>query len=158
MTLARHAVHQLELSSERFLRSTAILPESLSTFTPSPESMTAAQQIAHAAQVINWFLAGAFHPDAFDLDFAPQIARVLAFDSLTAARQSFTSAITAAVNTLAPLSDADLLTLLPPNPILGDQPRLAIIPAIIDHTAHHRGALTIYARLNHLTPADPYTS
>jgi len=35
-------------------------------------------------------------------------------------------------------------------------PRMAMIGAITDHTAHHRGALTVYARLNQVVPPMPY--
>ena len=38
---------------------------------------------------------------------------------------------------------------------MGGAPRFAIAGAITDHTAHHRGALTVYARLNQMTPPDP---
>ena len=40
--------------------------------------------------------------------------------------------------------------------IMGGAPRLAIFGAINDHTAHHRGALTVYARLNGIVPPMPY--
>jgi uncharacterized damage-inducible protein DinB len=33
---------------------------------------------------------------------------------------------------------------------------MAIFGAITDHTAHHRGALTVYARLNGIVPPMPY--
>jgi len=35
-------------------------------------------------------------------------------------------------------------------------PRLVVIGAISDHTAHHRGALTVYARLLGKEPKMPY--
>ncbi len=35
-------------------------------------------------------------------------------------------------------------------------PRFAIFSAITDHTAHHRGALTVYARLKGIVPPMPY--
>jgi uncharacterized damage-inducible protein DinB len=41
-------------------------------------------------------------------------------------------------------------------PVLGGAPRSAILAAMGDHTAHHRGALTVYARLRGKTPAMPY--
>jgi uncharacterized damage-inducible protein DinB len=53
-------------------------------------------------------------------------------------------------------SDADLLTPLPEGPIMGGVPRIAIFGAIVDHTAHHRGALTVYARLQGVVPPMPY--
>jgi uncharacterized damage-inducible protein DinB len=39
---------------------------------------------------------------------------------------------------------------------MGGLSRMAIFSAITDHTAHHRGALTVYARLNKLVPPMPY--
>ena len=33
---------------------------------------------------------------------------------------------------------------------------MAIISTITDHTAHHRGALTVYARVSGLVPPMPY--
>ena len=39
---------------------------------------------------------------------------------------------------------------------MGGLPRSAIFGAITDHTAHHRGALTVYARLLGKTPPMPY--
>jgi uncharacterized damage-inducible protein DinB len=44
----------------------------------------------------------------------------------------------------------------PPNPIMGETPRFSIIGGVTDHTAHHRGALTVYQRLLGLTPLMPY--
>ena len=48
------------------------------------------------------------------------------------------------------------LDLLPEGPVMGGAPRLAIVNAITDHTAHHRGTLTVYSRLRGHTPAMPY--
>jgi uncharacterized damage-inducible protein DinB len=39
---------------------------------------------------------------------------------------------------------------------MGGVPRMAIFGAITDHTAHHRGALTVYARLAGAVPPMPY--
>ena len=35
-------------------------------------------------------------------------------------------------------------------------PRFGIAPSIVEHTAHHRGALTVYSRTLGLTSAMPY--
>jgi uncharacterized damage-inducible protein DinB len=43
-----------------------------------------------------------------------------------------------------------------PNVIFGEIPRWSVILGLVDHTAHHRGALTVYARLKGLTPPMPY--
>ena len=52
-------------------------------------------------------------------------------------------------------SDAELM-----EPITGEimkgAPKLAVVGAITDHTAHHRGALSVYARLLDKTPKMPY--
>jgi hypothetical protein len=56
---------------------------------------------------------------------------------------------------VASLSDAELLEALPEGPIMGGAPRMAIFGAITDHTAHPRGALTVYARLNGIAPPMP---
>jgi uncharacterized damage-inducible protein DinB len=39
---------------------------------------------------------------------------------------------------------------------MGGAPRLSVIGAISDHTAHHRGALTVYSRLLGKVPKLPY--
>jgi len=53
-------------------------------------------------------------------------------------------------------SDESLMQPLPPGPVMGGMPRSAIFPAIIEHTAHHRGALTVYSRLAGRVPIMPY--
>ena len=44
---------------------------------------------------------------------------------------------------------------MPANPIM-QGPRYEVIGGVVDHTAHHRGALAVYARLQGKTPAMPY--
>jgi uncharacterized damage-inducible protein DinB len=45
---------------------------------------------------------------------------------------------------------------LPDGTVLGGMPRIGIVREIVDHTAHHRGALTVYARLKNIIPPDHY--
>ncbi|MBY0506874.1 MAG: DinB family protein [Bryobacteraceae bacterium] len=156
MSLAQQAVAEVAAAHEYFVRSTRNLTEAHSTFAPVPEMMTAAQQVAHAAQTIDWFIEGAFRPEGFDMNFDEHIRVANAVTSLAAARAWFEKAVAAAKTALAAKSDAELMTPLPPGPIMGGLPRMAIIGAITDHTAHHRGALTVYARLNHTVPPMPY--
>ena len=40
--------------------------------------------------------------------------------------------------------------------MMAGAPRFAVIEGIQDHTAHHRGALTVYSRLLGMTPSVPY--
>jgi uncharacterized damage-inducible protein DinB len=75
---------------------------------------------------------------------------------LTAARAWFARAVAAATAALAAKSDADLLAPIADGPVMGGGPRMAIVSGITDHTAHHRGALTVYARLAGATPPMPY--
>ena len=118
--------------------------------------MTVAQQVAHAAHTIDWFMEGAFRPEGFDTDFEAHARAVNGYTSLAAARAWFDKAYESARALVSTKSDADLLVRLPDGPIMGGAPRLAIFGAITDHTAHHRGALTVYARLQGVVPPMPY--
>jgi uncharacterized damage-inducible protein DinB len=155
-SLAEKAIEDLSVAQERFNRSTSNLTESISGFAPAEGMMTTAQHVAHAARVIDWFMEGAFRPGGFDMNFEEQIKLVLGVDSLSAAREWFERSVTSAIALLAAQRDADMIVLLPDGPVMGGMPRVAIIREIVDHTAHHRGALTTYARINHIAPPDPY--
>ncbi len=156
MSLAQNCAGELAATRDFFNRSTRNLTEELSGFAPAPGLMTTAQQVAHAAQTIDWFLEGAFRPEGFGMDFEAMAKDVAAVTSLAAARAWFEKAIAAASAAVGGKSDAELLTPLPAGPIMGGMPRLAIIGAITDHTAHHRGVLTLHARLNGIVPPMPY--
>ena len=118
--------------------------------------MTAAQQVAHVAHTIDWFVQGAFRPEGFDTDWEAHAKLLAGCTSLAGARAWFERAVAAAAAKVEHLSDAELLTPMSDGPIMGGAPRLAIFGAINDHTAHHRGALTVYARLNRVVPPMPY--
>jgi len=156
MSLAQQAVAELKSAEEYFNRSTRGLTEEHSGLTPAPGMMTAAQQVAHAAQTIEWFIAGAFDPGGFDLDFEAHARVVQGCTSLTEARAWFEKAIAEAAATIGSKSDAELVAPLPAGPVMGGAPRMAIFGAITDHTAHHRGALTVYARTQGIVPPMPY--
>ena len=156
MSLSQQAIAELSAAEDYFKRSTRNLEEAHSGFAPAAGMMTAAQQVAHAAQTIDWFMEGAFRPSGFSMDFEDQAKVVQTYTSLVASRAWFDKAMTSAKSLLAGKSDADLLAPLPQDGIMGGAPRMAIIGAIVDHTAHHRGALTVYARLNNVVPPMPY--
>ena len=156
MALAPTALTNLESAHEYFNRSTRNLDESLSTFAPAPGMMTAAQQVAHAAHTIDWFVEGAFRPEGFDTNWEAHAKVVNGYTSLAAARAWFDKAIASAKATVATKSDAELMAPLPKDGIMGGAPRMAIFGAITDHTAHHRGALTVYARVKGIVPPMPY--
>jgi uncharacterized damage-inducible protein DinB len=156
MSLAQQAVAELDSAHEFFNRSTRNLTEAHSSVMPAEGMMTAAQQVAHTAQTVEWFMEGAFRPEGFDLDFEKHAKATAACTSLAEARAWFERAMAAAKERVAPLTDAELLAPLPEGPIMGGLPRMAIFSSITDHTAHHRGALTVYARLQGVVPPMPY--
>ena len=148
--------NQLLASQDFFERSTRVLDEADSGFRPREGMMTVAQQIAHTAQTLDWFIEGAFRPEGFDLDFAKHAQALEAVTSLAAARQSLATAYANAVHVLRSRSPEDLARPLPPGPIMGGQPISDVVWAMVEHTAHHRGALTVYSRLLGKVPPMPY--
>ncbi len=149
-------IAQLETISKFFTNSTDCLSEEDSGFAPGEGMYTVAGHVAHAAQTIDWFMEGAFSADGFDLNFEKHIREAMACQSLTDARDRFKQAIGNALEVTGNNSDAEWQALLPADSIMGAVPRLVIISAISDHTAHHRGALTVYSRLIGKEPAMPY--
>jgi len=139
-----------------FDRSTRVLEEGNSTFAPQAGMFTVAQQVAHVAQTIDWFIEGAFAPAGFNMDFATLDANVRAVSSLGAARDWMVRACAAAKAAVAAHSDAEWTAPMPPGPIMGGVPKMSIFGALTDHTAHHRGALTVYSRLLGKVPPMPY--
>lgn len=149
-------VQQLNAIKEWFDRSSRTLTEDDSAYSPSEGAFTAAQQIAHVAQTVDWFLEGAFRPEGFDMDFEGLDNEVRKLESLAAAREWLDRSFAAAIDKLSSKSAEELAASLPEGPVMGGMPRFAIVGAIQDHTAHHRGALTVYARMRGQTPAMPY--
>lgn len=156
MALSEPFVQQLKSSLDYFNRSTRVLAEEDSTFTPKEGMMSVAQQVAHAAQTVDWFLEGATRPEGFDLNFEEHAKAVMAITSLTAARKWMDEAYGRAVAHFEAASDADLMRPLPQGMVMGGAPVVAVIWGIIDHTSHHRGALTAYSRLLGKVPVMPY--
>jgi len=156
MSLAQTAVAQLEAAREYFNRSTRNLREEDSTFAPVEGMMTAAQQTAHAAHTVGWFVEGAFQAEGFDMNWEEHSRIVMAYTSLAAANAWFNKEIDKAVAFVVGKSDAELSASLPPGMIMGGLPRMAVFGGLTDHTAHHRGALTVYARLKGIVPPMPY--
>lgn len=141
---------------EFFNNSTRCLSEQDSGFYPVSGTYTVAQQVAHVAHVIDWFIEGAFRPEGFALDFEEQDKRIRAVKSLEAARDWFGKSVANAVEAINSRSEGEWSEPLPAGPVMGGQPRSVIIGGICDHSAHHRGALTVYARLLGKVPSMPY--
>ncbi len=155
--MTREAMHgQLGAMKEFFDRSTKVLDEADSGFAPKEGLFTVAQQVAHTAQTVEWFFDGAFAADGFSMDFEALDKEVRGTSSLTAARAWMDRACAAAHAAIEANAEEAWTEALPPGPIMGGMPRLAIFGALTDHSAHHRGALTVYSRLIGKTPAMPY--
>jgi uncharacterized damage-inducible protein DinB len=148
--------NQLLASKDFFARSTRVLDETDSGFRPQEGMMTVAQQVAHTAQTLDWFIEGASRPEGFDLDFEKHAKVLEAVTSLAAARQMLDSAYANAIQFLRSRNPEELSRPLPPGPVMGGQPVSDIVWAMVEHTAHHRGALTVYSRQIGKVPPMPY--
>jgi uncharacterized damage-inducible protein DinB len=148
--------NQLLASQEFFNRSTRVLEEADSQFRPQEGLMTVAQQVAHTAQTLDWFIEGASRSEGFDLDFEKHAKALDAVTSLAAARKMLDTAYTNAVQFLRSRSPQDLSAPLPQGPVMGGQPVSDIVWGMVEHTAHHRGVLTMYSRLLGKVPPMPY--
>jgi uncharacterized damage-inducible protein DinB len=149
-------ITELNSTQQFFDRSTAVLQEKDSSLKPTGEMLTAAQQVAHVAHTIDWFMEGAFRPEGFSMDFEAMENKIKIVTSLEAARVWLSNSFEAARVALAKMSPADLMVPIAAGEIMGGAPCMAAISGIGDHTAHHRGALTVYSRLAGYTPAMPY--
>lgn len=145
------------LSSARvfFEKTLSCLGEKDSEFTPNPGAYSVAQHVAHAAQVVEWFLEGVFRPQGLGTNFQEMEREVREVRSLDDALAWWRSAWEEAVEVVKRTDPASWR-----EPIRGEimagAPRHSIISGITDHTAHHRGALSVYARARGLAPPMPY--
>jgi uncharacterized damage-inducible protein DinB len=147
---------QIAAMKEYFDRSTRVLEEKDSNYSPIAGMYTAAQQIAHTAQTIEWFVDGAFALSGFDMDFERIDKEIRAVTSIAAARAWMGRAFEKAKAVIESHSEAEWAAQFPPNPIMGEAPKFTLFFALTDHTAHHRGALTVYERQLGYVPPMPY--
>jgi hypothetical protein len=108
---------QILASKEFFERSTRVLEENDSEFRPRDEMMTVAQQVAHTAQTLEWFLNGATQPEGFDLNFEEQAKALVGVTSLAMAYKRLDAAFTRAVDFLRSRKPEELAHPLPPGPV-----------------------------------------
>jgi uncharacterized damage-inducible protein DinB len=157
MKLTRKEIEkELRSSKEFFDRSTKTLSEQDSTFSPAKDVMTVSQQVAHVAHTIEWFIDGAFSREGFNLDFEQHAKDIAAVTSLEKARIALDRAFSHLLQVVETTSDADWEQPMAPGLVMGGEPRKNIFAGLIDHTAHHRGALTVYARLLGKVSPMPY--
>lgn len=149
-------LREIQSAQEFFNRSTSALTEEMSAFAPAEGMFTASQQVAHVAQTIEWFMEGAFSANGFSMDWEEMAKPIMATTSLAAAREWLNRAFAAALSTAEAKTQEEWDAPMAPNEIFGQGPRWSVISGLQDHTAHHRGALTVYARLNGAVPPMPY--
>ena len=147
---------QLKTFKVFFDRSISCLKEVDSTFAPVEGMKTVAQQVAHVAQTVDWFFEGVFRAEGFDMNFEKLEAGTAGFTSLASAREWLDRSFAAAEGVILEHSAEEWAQPLPAGPVMGGEPRSAVVGALNDHTAHHRGALAVYSRLRGHVPAMPY--
>lgn len=140
-----------------FSRTISVFKEEDSGFAPDPGMFTVAQQVAHVAQTIDWFMEGGFSDTGFDLDFAAHHTAVRRHNSLRDSLTWLAASVDKAAATLAEKTPEQMMAPIAAGPIMAGEPRAAILAAIVEHTAHHRGALAVYARLLGYAPPIPYS-
>ena len=148
-------VARLGATRAYFEKTIACFEDEDGAFAPAEGMFNVAQHIAHAAQTIEWFLEGAFRPNGLNLDFAALEQEVRDIKEMEDARAWWDSALDQTLESVAgsaPESWAEPIR----GELMGGMPREAIFGGIADHTAHHRGALAVYARLCGREPAMPY--
>ena len=149
-------VKRLRECQEYFDRSTRNLVEEDSGFVPAEGMYSIAAQVAHVAQTVNWMMDGGFG-NGWTMDFAEHDAQARAVVSLNQSRELLKQAFDRAESIFRSQSETELEDRFPDDdPILPGLPRFAVLGGIEDHTAHHRGALTVYARLIGKVSPMPY--
>ena len=156
MTISEGLVQELESTRKFFKTTLSVFEETDSGFAPFPVLYTVAGHVAHSADSIDWFIEGAFG-DGWDLEFDASIAKAKAVRSLDEALALFDRSLDNAVAVVGGASDETLVEPIPDTRIMGGAPRRAVVGGIVDHTAHHRGSLAVYARLVGKEPAMPYS-
>ena len=149
-------VSQLRASLKYFQATASTFSEEDSGFAPQSELYTVAGHVAHAADSVDWFVEGAFG-EGWNMDFEGMIAAVKAVTSLDEANAWLVRAYESAIAAVESASEEELRASIPDKRIMGGAPRYTIVNGISDHSAHHRGALTVYARLMGKTPKMPYS-
>lgn len=147
---------ELETSLQFFKNATRNWSENDSSFRPTTDALTVAGQIAHTAMTVDWFVDGAVNPNGFDMDFERHMEDLANITSVMAAREMLDNAYARAIKTFRSGGEAFAFSPMPEGPIMGGAPKIAIVSGIVEHTAHHRGSLGTYARINGTPAPMPY--
>lgn len=156
MSASEGLVQELHSTLKFFKTTLSVFEADDAGFAPSPELYTVAGHVAHAAGSVDWFIEGAFG-EGWEMDFDADIAKAKAVTSLEDATDWLDRAFDNAVSVIGGATDEELFTPIADTRIMGGAPRAAVVSGIVDHTAHHRGSLAVYARLLGKVPVMPYS-
>lgn len=156
MPAANGLVSELESTLKFFKTTLSVFEPDDASFAPDPEMYTVAGHVAHAAGSVDWFIEGGFGK-GWDLDFEADIARAKAVTSLEEATEWLHRAFANAIDVVGSASDEELYAPIADTRIMEGAPRAAVVSGIVDHTAHHRGSLAVYARLIGKVAPMPYS-
>ncbi len=149
------ALAEIDATRKFFDRTTSVLDEADSGLRATPATMSAAAMVAHVAQTLDWFREGGFE-DRWRLDFEAMAAETEAVASLAEARRRLDSAWGRLRAAVEAMPEEKLAEPMAENPILSRRRRYHVIAGVVDHTAHHRGSLAVFARLAGKVPPMPY--
>lgn len=149
-------LNDVKYARECFDRSTRVLKEEHSGHAPAADMYTVAAQVAHVALSIDWFIDGATKPSGFNMEFEEHDRQARAVKSLAAARRTADAAFTRLIDFIESNTQVYLDAPMTAGPLMIGDPRNSIVLGCIEHTAHHRGALTVYSRTLGLVPVMPY--
>ena len=155
-SLREALLRELKETEKFFDKSTSCLAEEDSVFAPQDGMFTVAQQVAHVARTVEWFRDAMIRPEGFDMDFEKHWLEIKDIRSITEARKRLHAAFEGMTSAIARMGEAELRSPFPVGPVMGGAPRFHAVGATVDHTAHHRGALTVYSRMLGKVPAMPY--
>ncbi len=146
----------VKFTKEHFDRSTRVLKEEHSGHMPAPGMFNTAGQVVHVALTIDWFVDGATKPTGFNMDFSGQDREARSAKSLTAARKQLDASFARLTDFVKSNSQEYLDAPITAGHFMKGAPRSSIVSGIVEHTSHHRGALTVYSRTLGLVPIMPY--
>lgn len=142
----RLMMYELQSSRAFLLKTVSVFEAGDANFAPTPGVMTVAQQVAHAAFTLDWFVEGATRPEGFSMDFEAHAAVLAGVDTMAKALSEVDRAWAAAEAWLEGLDAEGLARPLPEGYVLPGVPVASVVWGMVEHTAHHRGTLAAYAR------------
>lgn len=176
-------VRRIQNHRTAFRRTMDCFADADATFRPAPGMLTVADQVLHVINSNEYMLSGLFGPfdgigpasrwqagfgdlswvqyantGDFDAHLPASPELVAARTSVVAALELFDQACFIVSLVLGQKRPEELAAPLPPNPLFPVDGLTCedLLESMLDHTAHHRGALSQYARLLGHDPKLPY--